>query len=89
MAQMTRLHVFLQIKTMYFYQLVDLINFESWVYIEEETRLKNLYDISSIWKTIKTFKSIVQDLIDDAVSESDVVDRRERPLLRREKQLKY
>lgn len=39
--------------------------------------LKNLYGISSIWTTIRTFESIVQDLIDEAVAESEVEVRRD------------
>lgn len=43
--------------------------------MEEETELENLYDISSIWITIRTFESNVQDLIEDVVAESAVVER--------------
>lgn len=55
-----RLHVLFQMKTMYFYQLVDLTSFDSWEkYIQEEIELEDKYEIANIWTTIKTFKSIV------------------------------
>lgn len=42
--------------------------------MKEEAELKNLYGISSIWTTIRTFKSIVHDLIDYAMVVSIVVE---------------
>lgn len=59
----------------HFYQLANLISLESWEnYFEEEAKLENLYGISSIWTTIITFKSIVQGMVDDAISESTMVE---------------
>lgn len=43
--------------------------------MEKEKELENLYDVSSIWTTIRTFESIVQNLIEDAVVESAAIER--------------
>lgn len=51
--------------TTHFYHVADLIELESWdKYVNEEMELENQYGISSIWMTIRTFESIIQDLID-------------------------
>lgn len=59
LAQAMWPYIFLQMMTVHFYQLVDLISFESWEkYIQEEAKLEDAYGIASIWKTIRTFESI-------------------------------
>lgn len=70
LAQATRLHVFLLMNTAHFYQLADIISFESWdKYIREEDELEDTYGITSIWITIRTFESIIQEIIDDATTD--------------------
>lgn len=58
-----------------FYHLADLINLESREkYFEEEMELENLHCIFSIWTTLRTFESIIQGMIDDAIAESAMVE---------------
>lgn len=74
LAQAARLHVCIQVKTAH---LSAHRSYQSRFVGEVHVgggRAENLYDISSTWTTIRMFKSIVQDVIDDVVAESIVVE---------------
>lgn len=62
-------------KTVQYYQLADLIKFESWdKLIQEEVELEDSYGIASIWLTIRTFESTIQEIINDIVAARAIVE---------------